>query len=271
MAGSAAPPGEGAGAGTLLTLQLVAPKGGPSGNLEVDSELTGTDLRTHVHTALGIQPDAQLLYFQNPIRNSAKVSVDDDRSLRSQGIEDGATLLVRLSTVEVAPSDSVLRQSIAKNGNQSYYYAHASEKQLPHEHRYVYGGAPVKLSDAEIAAVAPPEAASEDAAPPVTAIKNYSWADGVDFVSIYISADGEPDAVAAAGDGKGGEVETQFDARLAELKVKGPNRTFALVLRDLEGEVEPQECKHRVSEGKRLTIKLRKKRKGTWTRLVKKS
>jgi len=103
---------------------------------------------------------------------------------------------------------------------------------------------------------------------PVKAVQKYSWADEGEFVCVYISAEAEADAIAAAKDGKSGEVEVQFEARSTELRVTDGLKVYKLVLRELEKEIVPEECKHRVSVGKRITLKLKKKRGGVWTRLV---
>eukprot|EP00928_Gymnodinium_smaydae_P016678 TRINITY_DN16298_c0_g1_i1.p2 TRINITY_DN16298_c0_g1~~TRINITY_DN16298_c0_g1_i1.p2 ORF type:complete len:239 (+),score=63.14 TRINITY_DN16298_c0_g1_i1:65-781(+) len=232
------------------TLRLaVVGKGGQLQDVEVDAEATGQDLKEQVRLALDLQAPISSLAvsFQNGSRNAAKVLIADERSLAEQGLEDGVRLTVKDSSLEVAPADSVLRQSIARNGGQSYYYAHANEKDLPPEHRYVYGGEPAKLAQA---------------------IVQFAWADEGDFVCVYVSAEGESEALAAARDGKSGEVEVRFEPRFAELRVKGSSKVYALALRDLEGDIVPEQCKHRVSAGKRITLKLRKAKELKWTRLT---
>ncbi|CAK9104176.1 unnamed protein product [Durusdinium trenchii] len=96
------------------------------------------------------------------------------------------------------------------------------------------------------------------------ALTHYSWADEGDFVCIYVSAEGEPEAIEAA---KDGDVKVQFEARSAELRISKDSKEYALSLRQLEGEIVPDESKHRVSAGKRVTLKMKKKRTVTWTRL----
>merc|ERR1712039_970206 len=122
-----------------------------------------------------------------------------------QGVEDSATITVRISDVEVLPENSVLRQSIQKNGGSSYYYAHANEKDLPPDLRYVYGGEPTKLGEAERSV--------EETAKPASVIEKYAWADEGEFVCIYIAADNESQAVTAAKDGKSNEVSVDFSAK----------------------------------------------------------
>mmetsp|Transcript_92770 Transcript_92770/g.198913 ORF Transcript_92770/g.198913 Transcript_92770/m.198913 type:complete len:256 (+) Transcript_92770:65-832(+) len=249
-----------------LSLSLLIPKGGgKQEDLSVEAEITGQDLKVKVQEVLSIAPEHQLLFFQNGSRNAAKVALDDVLSLAAQDVEDGATITVKVNEKEVKSENSALRDSISKNGGSSYYYAHANEKALPPEQRYVYGGAPAKLAEAEAEAAA----ASLQEAAPAKAIAKYAWADEGDFVCIYISAEDEAEALEAAKDGKNGEVKVEFELKSAELRISGSARNFALVLKNLENEIVPEESKHRVSAGKRVTLKLKKKRQVKWSRLVK--
>lgn len=229
----------------------------------IESGSTGLALKKKIEEALGVPAEQQLLLLQNCSRNAAKVTIDSDMTLQEQGVLDAAVVTVKTLDQEVKPKDSVLRQSISKNGHSSYYYAHANEKELPLEHRYAYGGAPAKLS-AEAAGY---DATAVPEAPPSIAIAKYSWADEGDFVCIYISQENEADAIAAAKDGKNDEVTANFEAKSVELTIRGDSKTFSLVFRNLENEIVPEESKSRTSAGKRVTLKLRKKRSVTWTRL----
>jgi len=228
----------------------------------VPPEVTGRDLKGRLQEICSLPPDEQLLSYQNGSRNAAKVTVDDDRSLEAQGVQDGAVVTIKHRDQEVVPENSVLRQSISKNGGSSYYYAHANETELPTELRYVYGGAPTKLD--EVGAIVPPAKAEI----PSIAINKYSWADEGDFVCIYISQEDEGDAIAAAKDGKSGEVVVNFAAKSVELIIHAETKRFSLAFRELENEIVPDDSKHRVSAGKRVTLKLKKKRSVTWTRLA---
>merc|ERR1712232_166460 len=137
-----------------------------------------------------------------------------------------------------------------------------NEKELPPELRYVYGGAPAKLAEAD----APNTTAEPEI--PTMAIAKYSWADEGEFVCIYVSHEDEGDAITAARDGKNGEVTVNFDAKSVELTIRGESRNYSLAFRTLENDIVPEESKHRVSAGKRVTLKLKKKRSITWTRLM---
>eukprot|EP00444_Apocalathium_aciculiferum_P025495 CAMPEP_0183438794 /NCGR_PEP_ID=MMETSP0370-20130417/77607_1 /TAXON_ID=268820 /ORGANISM="Peridinium aciculiferum, Strain PAER-2" /LENGTH=254 /DNA_ID=CAMNT_0025627093 /DNA_START=17 /DNA_END=778 /DNA_ORIENTATION=- len=249
------------GAARPLSLKVIGPKGGQAATMEVGAGITGKELKGLLPDIAGMEPDCMSLLFQNGSRNSVKLILEDSKTLEEQGVKDEATITVRPAEQHaVARSDSFLRQSIAKNGTSSYYYAHANEKALPAEHRYVYGGEPAKLEELspEDAAAAQPQAALAQA------ISSYSWADEGDFVCIYISAEGEVAAVVAAGDGKDGQVNVEFGTKSMELKIRGSPRDFALALRGLENEIVPEECKYRVSTGKRVTLKLKKRRQTTW-------
>eukprot|EP00812_Abedinium_dasypus_P011274 NODE_4842_length_635_cov_255.879310.p2 GENE.NODE_4842_length_635_cov_255.879310~~NODE_4842_length_635_cov_255.879310.p2 ORF type:complete len:102 (+),score=37.88 NODE_4842_length_635_cov_255.879310:3-308(+) len=96
------------------------------------------------------------------------------------------------------------------------------------------------------------------------------WNDEGTVVKVFVCADGEPAAIEAAKDGTGGEVEVLFDAKSVELLIHSPPRCYVLTIKPLEGTILPEECKHRVSAGKRVTLTLKKKtEKPTWTRITK--
>mmetsp|Transcript_59570 Transcript_59570/g.94229 ORF Transcript_59570/g.94229 Transcript_59570/m.94229 type:complete len:253 (+) Transcript_59570:65-823(+) len=238
-----------------LTLSFFC-KTGPQ-KLVFPAKLTGEELKDQLREPLGLAADTPLaLTYQNGSRNSVKKVLEEKQGLAEQGVEDGASVTVKVDAMEVRPENSFLRESIRNNGGNSYYYAHANEKELPPELRYVYGGDPIKLGSNQEGYVLK--------APAPKALTHYSWADEGDFVCIYVSAEGEPEAVEAA---KGGDVKVQFEPRSAELRISKDSKEYALSLRQLEGEIVPDESKHRVSAGKRVTLKMKKKRTVTWTRL----
>jgi len=247
-------------------LKVVPPKGGQPVPVAASLAATGAELKGLLAEIAESEPEMLHLAYQNGTRNSAKIPLDDARTLAEQGVEPDATISVRVNQAFVTAADSALRQSIAKSGGTSYYYAHANEKALPKEHRYAYGGAPARLDGEEGAA--PEKLEAPSLARPIT---QYSWGDEGDFVCIYVSADGEAAAIEAAGDGKDGQVRVEFGVKAVELRIKGSPQDFALVLKGLENEIVPEESKHRVSAGKRVTLKLKKRRPVAWTRLVKPS
>ncbi|CAE8582713.1 unnamed protein product [Polarella glacialis] len=216
-----------------LNLSLIYSKANGATALPVCSSLTGQELKERIRETLDISVDASLLlFFQNGSRNAAKSLVEDAATLAAQGFQDGASVTVKAD----------------------------AQEELPPEVRYAYGGAPTKMSEEQA-----PEVTK---ALPVQSMAKYSWADEGEFVCIYISVEGEPEAVQAAGDGKAGQVQVDFGQRSVDLQILGSEREFRLAFRELEGEIVPEECKNRVSAGKRVTLKLKKKNQVTWTRLV---
>eukprot|EP00929_Paragymnodinium_shiwhaense_P037519 TRINITY_DN19979_c0_g1_i1.p1 TRINITY_DN19979_c0_g1~~TRINITY_DN19979_c0_g1_i1.p1 ORF type:complete len:292 (-),score=98.79 TRINITY_DN19979_c0_g1_i1:119-994(-) len=282
-----------------LGLRLLPPKSATGGSaaaslalpLSSPPDATGEELKKQILEALQAaghelpqRPEGEEheIFVQNASRNANRKFLDLAKGLAEQGIEEEAFVSVFDPQRDVRPQESALRQNIAKNGGQSYYFAHANEKELPPELRYVYGGEPIKLDGGQAANASPAsnggyaagDASSSPGATdiakdiPVKAIQKYSWADEGDFVCVYVGAEGEADAIAAAKDGKNDEVQVNFEARAAELRITSGPKVFALLLRELEKEIVPEESKMRVSAGKRITLKLKKKRGVLWTRLV---
>mmetsp|Transcript_36416 Transcript_36416/g.84032 ORF Transcript_36416/g.84032 Transcript_36416/m.84032 type:complete len:259 (-) Transcript_36416:167-943(-) len=246
-----------------ICLNLLYSKATGPQQLSVPASITGEALKERLRGPLGLGPEVPLaLNYQNGSRNAAKKVLEAQETLRAQGLEDGASVTVKADAVEVRPEQSFLRESIRNNGGNSYYYAHANEKELPPELRYVYGGEPIKLESQNADAGYAGDAAKVSAIRPVS---KYSWADEGDFVCIYVSAEGEPEAIEAA---TCGEIKVNFDARSVDVRIAGSAKEFALSLKQLEGEIVPEESRHRVSAGKRIVVKMKKKRGGTWTRLL---
>ncbi|CAE7720087.1 AP5Z1, partial [Symbiodinium pilosum] len=212
-----------------LSLNVIYSKASGPQQLSVPTDITGEALKDRLREALCLGEDVSLaLSYQNGSRNSVKKVLEAQQSLSEQGVEDGASLTVKADAVEVRPENSFLRESIRNNGGNSYYYAHANEKELPPELRYVYGGEPIKLEPQNVDLG---DAAKASGARPLT---KYSWADEGDFVCIYVSAEGEPEAIEAA---TSGEVKVSFDGRAVELRICGSGKEFALSLKQLEGEI----------------------------------
>mmetsp|Transcript_49131 Transcript_49131/g.117015 ORF Transcript_49131/g.117015 Transcript_49131/m.117015 type:complete len:258 (+) Transcript_49131:68-841(+) len=248
-----------------LNLRVLPPNpkigNGEAIDIEVSSGSTGKALRQLIAQSFKIDEEAYVLSFQNGSRNAAKLSIDLDGTLESSGVLDQATITVKSVELDVSKENSQLRTSISKNGTSSYYYAHANEKELPQELRYVYGGEPMKLSAEE---------APETTAPQIVSIgiTKYSWADEGDFVCIYISAESEPAAIAAARDGKNQELQVDFSSKSVTAMVReDDHKRYVFTINDLDGEISGEESKWRVSAGKRITLKMKKKNSRTWTRL----
>ena len=98
---------------------------------------------------------------------------------------------------------------------------------------------------------------------------NYAWGDEQAAVKVYISADAEPEALAAAGDGNAGEVEVSFQPKALKLRVHAEKLDWVLELDPLYYEILPEECKFRVSASKRITLTIKKKEAYTWLKLLK--
>merc|ERR1711933_326274 len=88
-------------------------------------------------------------------------------------------------------------------------------------------------------------------------------------IKIYISKEGEPEAVQAAGDGKNGQVEVKYLPRALRLTVHGPQLDNVFLLDRLYYEIIPEESTFRVSLNKRITLTLKKKESFTWLKLLK--
>ncbi|CAE8603807.1 unnamed protein product [Polarella glacialis] len=100
-------------------------------------------------------------------------------------------------------------------------------------------------------------------------IQKYSWADEGDCVKVYVSEAANPAVLAAAGDGKQGQLQTDFQARSFSINVTSleGGASFELCCRGLVHEVIPEKCKVRVSQGKRISVSLAKKEAQVWSAL----
>jgi len=104
---------------------------------------------------------------------------------------------------------------------------------------------------------------------PERAILNYAWGDEKEVVKIYVSADAEPQAIEAAGDGKEEQLKVLFSQKACELRIHAGKLDWVLDLSPLYYEIAPEECKFRVSQSKRITITLKKKESYAWLKLLK--
>eukprot|EP00931_Biecheleriopsis_adriatica_P116525 TRINITY_DN92160_c0_g1_i1.p1 TRINITY_DN92160_c0_g1~~TRINITY_DN92160_c0_g1_i1.p1 ORF type:complete len:408 (+),score=75.55 TRINITY_DN92160_c0_g1_i1:67-1290(+) len=99
-------------------------------------------------------------------------------------------------------------------------------------------------------------------------IQKFSWADEGSNVKVYINESSNPAVLAAAGDGRLGRVDCDFQPRSFSLNVHGEDGSlFELKVRGLLHEVLPEKCKVRVSAGKRITVSLAKKEESAWNAL----
>jgi len=96
-------------------------------------------------------------------------------------------------------------------------------------------------------------------------LDKYQWGDEDKSVKIYINQDKNREAVAAAKEGKHNEVDADFKPTGFSLTIHGDaGKRFVLRCRGLFKEVVPEQCKFRVSAGKRVTVTLAKLEAVPW-------
>lgn len=268
----------------------------PSGNgdcreFEITAEPkdSGEKLKKKIEKCCGIPADDLELFFKNQDVEDAKQKwIFEDATLKEQEIHDGAVITVGVHGMKGdamhpdpetgdVPSDAV-NASIASKGDSSYYHAHSRPMTLPEEHRIVSGGEPEKLTGTlekeleERKTMKQQIAENEgrkDATRAERPIRNYSWGDEKETIKIYISKDNEPEAIAAAEDGKDGKVEVQWGPRYLKLTVKAEKHDLVLELDRIYYDIIPEQSYHRVSQNKRISLTLKKKENYTWLKLLK--
>lgn len=265
-----------------LTLYAIVPSGGGHcKELELTADLqdNGMEIKKKIEKACNIPVDDMEIFVKNPSEGSAQKWLRDDATLQGENIEDSAVLTVGVhgtggghSYDEEDLPDTAVENSIAAKGENSYYFAHSRKADVPEEHRIVSGGSPKKLGEGE--ALPEPVAAKKQLdmdqdARPERAILNYAWGDEKEVVKIYVSADAEPQAIEAAGDGKEEQLKVLFSQKACELRIHAGKLDWVLDLAPLYYEIAPEECKFRVSQSKRITITLKKKESYAWLKLLK--
>lgn len=238
------------------------------------------DIKKKIEQACNIPVDDMELFIKNPSEGSTNKWLKDDASLESEQIEDCAVITVGVHGTGSGQShvdedelpQTAVENSIAAKGDTSYYFAHSRKMDVPEEHRIVSGGSPQKLGEVEALSEPVPKktlASDDQPSRPERAILNYAWGDEQAAVKVYISADAEPEALAAAGDGNAGEVEVSFQPKALKLRVHAEKLDWVLELDPLYYEILPEECKFRVSASKRITLTIKKKEAYTWLKLLK--
>lgn len=278
-----------AGDAEELSLLAVVPSG--SGEclefqLDVSCGETGEKLKRKIEKLSGISADDMELFVKNQGEGATQKWVKEDETLKKQGIEDSAIITVGVHGMagqaplvaqddDEIPNDAVSK-SIHEKGASSYYHAHSRKPELSEEQRIVSGGAPQKLSESDTCLPEPVSQLKqlkiddpEDSQRLERPICNYAWGDEKDVVKVYISADAEPEAVKAAGDGKNGQLDVRWQSRSLKLRVHGEKFDYVLELERVYYEIIPEECKFRVSQNKRITLSLKKKENFTWLKLLK--
>mmetsp|Transcript_26551 Transcript_26551/g.76457 ORF Transcript_26551/g.76457 Transcript_26551/m.76457 type:complete len:490 (-) Transcript_26551:362-1831(-) len=225
--------------GPELRLRVVRPGSGAAPlELLFDPRSSGRDLQRRVQDAVGRPPRGreQRLFLANPGQERVRVQ-QLEMTLEELGVMDAATVEAEL--VESAPEPVAAPP------------APAAETRLPD-------------AGAQLEGPAPDDAGMRE-------IKKYSWGDEGDSVKLYITEAANAEAIAAAKDGKGQQVEADFKQNSFSLTVHGEKQRFVLVLRGLFRETVPERCKFRVSAGKRITVTLAKKEQVPWTALSEKT
>merc|ERR1712060_747264 len=130
-----------------------------------------------------------------------------------------------------------VHRSINNKGEASYYHAHPRGQKLPEEQRIVSGGEPQKIAEAAEKMPEPKgfkqklnDEGENVEAKPEKHIYSYSWGDERDTIKIYLSADNESDAVSAAADGKGGQVEVDWKPRFLKMRIHGEKYDYIFEL-----------------------------------------
>mmetsp|Transcript_158898 Transcript_158898/g.281682 ORF Transcript_158898/g.281682 Transcript_158898/m.281682 type:complete len:288 (-) Transcript_158898:68-931(-) len=279
----------------LWTITAIVPRGGGECReyeIGVDPEDTCTKVKSKIEKVCGVPPDDMELFYKTEGPEGKNKWLKEGETLAEQEVVDGAVITVGVhglksdaplqdpETGEV-PDDAV-GSSLATRGDTSYYHAHrgrAQDSRVTEEQRIVSGGAPQMLAEGEAEALSSAEKRpmsmllfeddSSEAGRARRAMKNYSWGDEKEFIKIYISKDGEPDAIAAAGDGKSEQVEVKFRTRALNVTVHDKLHDWVLQFDNIYYEIIPEESKWRVSKDKRITVSLRKKENFTWLKLLK--
>ncbi|KAF4660362.1 hypothetical protein FOL47_007196 [Perkinsus chesapeaki] len=151
-------------------------------------------------------------------------------------------------------SDSKLRKSLNEKGDKSYYYAHSRDFYVPPDAKVVTGPGLITGGTPELIARSPsPEPANVVKKRPV---KQYSWFDDEDKVKVYTE---DPQLLKALED-DAVEVHSKFTSTGFDLWADtSDDWRVILSVPMLNAEIVPEECKHRVTRGKRVSITLKKK------------
>merc|ERR1712060_66265 len=172
---------------------------------------------------------------------SSRIEIDDNTTLEVQGVLNGA--VITIEQLKVAP-DSASKDSIEKHGRLSYY--HKADPRFASEHSVQVGGDPVALGSAS-------------RVDNIVGIERYTWADDGKSVKVFIDVAEEPRVLAAAGDGKQGNMDVSFqESGFCLTVLEEGGRKFILNVPKLNMEIIPGQSKFRVSAGKRITLTLKK-------------
>lgn len=156
----------------------------------------------------------------------------------------------------MADPANALIENIQKKGENSYYYAHAprnidnlEEAKVISGDGIVTGGPPVLIKRHD----------STTELSPFSIIRNYSWADGEDKVSVYVPFEE---------DIQQNQVNCEFENKGFVLTyVKTESDVKKLTIRKLYKEIEVNGCSFRVRNNK-VVVSLKKLVKGSWFKLT---
>jgi hypothetical protein len=211
------------------------------------------NLKAKVAKALGVKVDDLVLYFQNP---SGPLSyrlqhLAEDLSLKALGVDTKATIKCQLKSYDNKDSKGVASP---------YYMWNDFSQNVPSEIRVQGAGEPKQLSK--------DKAEDAKATSPKSFITKYSWVDDSRReVKIYVDKAGEPAVVEAAG--SGGTLEAKFEEQSFCITVPGETMTYVFKIAELEYPIIPEECKVKVSRGKKISITLAKASEDTiWHTLL---
>nr|CEO95454.1 hypothetical protein PBRA_004180 [Plasmodiophora brassicae]SPR00327.1 unnamed protein product [Plasmodiophora brassicae] len=162
---------------------------------------------------------------------------------------------VQARTAESADDDgarvSALRDSVAKKGSNSYYYAW-NNLDLSREHEFR-----PRLVKAGAAATSVP-------ARPTVTIAKYAWSDDGKAVRVYVDLEG-------VGSLPADNVRSQFSARSFSIEVGDLNGTdYRLAVVELDGEAVPERCAVRVKPNMVVVSLHKAKPEHKWFALAKK-
>jgi len=243
-----------------LELRVVPPEGSKVAKttVSVGSRMEAFALKKKVAEIVKMPVADLVLYFQNPEgQHSYRLSIlNDEVNLGSQGVANKAAIVCQCASWDKLES---------KRGDSTYYLWSQNTKEVPENMRVQTCGEPKMLEGAS----GPPETPSVPHKP----IFNYSWVDDSRReVKVYVTIDGEPVAVAAAGSQSDSLVESEFKDNSFRLSILGETATHVLAIEELEHPIAPQDCKVKISPGKRITVTLKKAKEDTiWYTLIKKN
>ena len=161
-------------------------------------------------------------------------------------------------------SQSELKTSIKKRGQNSYYYAHNYENTDFNNEKakkfygdgIIHGGEPVLVERKSTV--------TEKEEPKMIAIKKYSWNDEDAKVKVYIELDQFPCNITKD------MIEVAFDEYACNVVIKdAEGQIYKLTLSKLHEKIEIDKSSWRFSEGKRISITFKKWLETKWTALLK--